>query len=67
MSKHIDELPSGKYRLRLRIKGHLVTQTYETIDEARWVRNQLLNHPLVGGVQAQAFLLSLSNPVQQAA
>lgn len=67
ISKHIDQLPSGKYRVRLCIKGKLITQVYDDLDQARLVRNKLLNHPTVGGMQAQAFLLSLSNPLQQAA
>lgn len=64
---HIDLLPSGKYRVRVTLRGKTVTQTYDTLDQARLVRNKLLDHPTVGGAQAQAFLLSLSNPLQQAA
>ena len=67
MSKHIDLRPSGKYRLRVTIKGKLVNQTYDTLDQARHVRNQLLDHPKVEGRMAQAFLLSLTNPLLKAA
>lgn len=67
MSKYIEPLPSGKYRVRITIKGKRIAQTYDTLDEARLVRNRLLNHPTVGGAQAQAFLLSLNKPLQHAA
>ena len=60
---HIDLLPSGKYRVRVNLKGKTITQSYETLDQARWVRNCLLNHSPVGGMQAEAFL----NPLKQAA
>ena len=67
MSQHIDQRPNGKYRLRLTLRGKTISQTYDTLDQARLVRNQLLDHPTVGGAQAKAFLLSLTNPLQHAA
>ena len=58
---HIDLLPSGKYRVRVTLRGKTVTQTYDDLDTARYVRNKLLNHPPVGGMMAKAFIASLND------
>lgn len=58
-SQHIELLPSGKYRVRVTLNGKRIAQTYDTLDQARLVRNKLLNHSKVGGMMAAAFIASL--------
>ena len=58
-SKNIEELPGGKYRVTVQVEGSRVRQVFDTLDAARLFRNQMTNHPTVGGMQA--------NPLKQAA
>lgn len=58
-SQNIEELPGGKYRVTVQIEGSRVRQTFDTLDAARYFRNELLGVPKVGGLMADAFAASL--------
>lgn len=60
-SECIEQRPGGTYRVTIQVEGVRVRQLFNTLDEARLYRNQMLNHPPVGGAMAQAFLASLND------
>ena len=52
-SQNIEQLPGGTYRVTVQIDGNRVRQTFDTLDEARLFRNEMLNHPKVEGFMSQ--------------
>ncbi len=58
-SQNIEELPGGKYRVTVQIEGSRVRQIFDTLDAARYFRNELLGVPKVSGLMA--------NPIKESA
>jgi len=60
-SKNIDKTSNGKYRVRIQVEGTQLIQTFNSLDEARLFRNEMLKQPKIGGAMSEAFTASLND------
>jgi hypothetical protein len=60
-AQNIEQLASGAYRVTLQVEGERIRKIFDTLDEARLFRNDLLKHPKVGGMMKDAFIATLND------
>lgn len=54
-ANNIDQLPSGAYRVRLMVGDERIAKSFDSLDEARLFRNDMLKHPKVGGFMSRPY------------
>ena len=58
-AQNIEQIASGAYRVTLQVEGERIRKTFDSLDEARLYRNDMVKLPKVGGF--------MSRPLKEAA